>query len=61
MEKNQAGVRIIEGWEPLVMDTASKVMEQKLIVRNRAVEWCDGEMKEARVNVPIGALRNSTN
>ena len=39
MEMNRAGGKIIEGWEKLVKNTASKVVGKKLIVCNRAVQW----------------------
>ena len=47
IERDDAGARIIEGWEQLVKTTASKVIEKKLIVCNKAVKWWDEELKEA--------------
>ena len=47
MERNRAGANILEGWEQLVKNTASKVVGKKLIVCNRAVKWWDEEVKEA--------------
>jgi len=41
-----AGAKITEGWEQLVKTTASKVIDEKLIVYNRAVKWWD-EVTEA--------------
>ena len=46
-ERDRAGAKIIEGWEQLVKNTASKVVGKKLIVCNRAVKWWDEEVKEA--------------
>ena len=40
-ERDSAGDRIIEGWEQLVKNTASKVIGKKLIIYNRAVKWWD--------------------
>ena len=36
--RDNAGARIIEGWEQLVKTTASRVIGKKLIVCNRAVK-----------------------
>ena len=47
MERDRAGGKIIEGWEQLVKNTASKVMGKKLIICNRAVNRWDEELKEA--------------
>ena len=47
MERDRAGAKIIEGWEQLVKNTASKVVGKKLIVWNRAVKWWDEEVEEA--------------
>ena len=47
MERKRAGAKIIEGWEQLVKNTASKVVGKKLVVCNRAVKWWDEEVKEA--------------
>ena len=47
VEGDNAGARIIEGWEQLVKTTACKVIEKELIVCNRAVKWWDEEVKEA--------------
>ena len=47
IERDNAGARIIEGWEQLVKTTASKVIGKKLIVCNRAAKWWDEEVKEA--------------
>ena len=45
--RDQAGSRIIEGWEKLVNTTASRVLGRKLIVCKRAVKWWDEEIKQA--------------
>ena len=45
--RDQAGSRIIEGWEELVNTTASRVLGRKLIVCKRAVKWWDEEIKQA--------------
>ena len=47
IERDNAGARIIEGWEQLVKTTASRVIGKKLIVCNRAVKWWDEEVREA--------------
>ena len=47
IERDNAGARIIEGWEQMVKTTASEVIQKKLIVCNRAVKWWDEEVKEA--------------
>ena len=41
IERDDAGARIIEGWEQLVKTTARKVIGKNLIVCNRAVKWWD--------------------
>ena len=46
-EKNDAGARIIGGWEQLLETTASKVIGKELIVCNGAVKWWDAPLKEA--------------
>ena len=46
-ERDSAGDRITEEWEQLVKNTASKVIEKKLIIRHRTVKYLDEEVKEA--------------
>ena len=47
IERDDAGARMIEGWEELADTTASKVIGTKLIVFNRAVKWRDEDVKDA--------------
>ena len=46
IERDDAGARMIEGWEELAETTASKVIGTKLIVFNRAVKWRDEDVKD---------------
>ena len=46
-EGDSAGDRIMEGWEQLVKNTASKVIGKKLIICNRVVTLGGEEVKEA--------------
>ena len=39
--RDNAGARIIEGWEQLAETTSSSVIGKKLIVYTRAVKWWD--------------------
>ena len=57
IERDDAGARIIEGWEKLVNTTASKVIGKKLIVCNRAVKWWDEEVKEANNSTEKGTRK----
>ena len=41
VEGDNAGARIIEGWEQLAETTSSSVIGKKLIVYTRAVKWWD--------------------
>ena len=60
-EQDSAGDRIIEGWEQLVKNTASKVLGKKLIICNRVVKSWDEEVKEAiRVRREAYARHTST-
>ena len=38
-ERDNAGDRIIEGWEQLLKNTANKVIGKNLIMCSTAVEW----------------------
>ena len=44
-ERDGAGDRIIEGWEQLVKNTATKVIGKKLMICNTAVKSWDEEVK----------------
>ena len=44
--RDDAGDRMIEGWEQLVKTAASTVLGNKSMVCNRAVRWWDEEVEE---------------
>ena len=45
MGRDNAGPKIIQGWEQLAKTTESKVGGSTLIVYSRAVKWWDDEVK----------------
>lgn len=46
-ERHSTGDQIIDEWEQLVKNTECELIEKKLTLCNRAVEWWNEEVKEA--------------